>query len=115
MSDSCTANALHGDSAGNYVDLRCAKRPHRLGDHVAILPDGAIVWWPRQQAGGTARARTPPEAVPLGQRARETAPVGSGSPSPFTGDQCQDCGSMNVVRTGTCGTCQNCGASTGCG
>ena len=112
MSDDglCPSTAFAGD-----FHVRCLKRPHQEGDHVSFHPDGGVVWWPRREVIGTARERTPAEGTPLAQRARETAPVGSGSPSPFTGDQCQDCGSMNVVRTGTCGTCQNCGASTGCG
>jgi len=32
----------------------------------------------------------------------------------FTGDICGLCGSMNVVKTGTCGACTNCGTTTGC-
>ncbi len=33
----------------------------------------------------------------------------------FSGDICQTCGSPNMVRTGTCLTCQNCGdTSAGC-
>jgi hypothetical protein len=32
----------------------------------------------------------------------------------FTGDACHDCGSVQMKRTGTCSTCQTCGATTGC-
>ncbi len=32
----------------------------------------------------------------------------------FTGNFCPDCGSARMIRTGTCETCQDCGANTGC-
>lgn len=32
-----------------------------------------------------------------------------------SGQQCDKCGSMNMLRTGTCVTCQNCGENSGCG
>jgi hypothetical protein len=31
----------------------------------------------------------------------------------FTGDICADCGSMAMIRTGVCLTCQSCGSSSG--
>jgi hypothetical protein len=31
----------------------------------------------------------------------------------LTGDICADCGSPNMVRTGTCMTCQDCGSTSG--
>ena len=31
-----------------------------------------------------------------------------------TGDCCQDCGSINLLRTGTCAVCSDCGSSQGC-
>lgn len=35
-------------------------------------------------------------------------------PAPqLSGDICQSCGSPNMVRTGTCLTCQNCGDTSG--
>jgi hypothetical protein len=33
----------------------------------------------------------------------------------FTDDLCRECGSLRMVRTRTCATCQDCGASGGCG
>ena len=33
----------------------------------------------------------------------------------YTGDACRECGSLRMVRTGTCTTCQSCGANEGCG
>lgn len=32
----------------------------------------------------------------------------------FTGDMCENCSSTRMVRTGTCITCQECGANKGC-
>jgi ribonucleoside-diphosphate reductase alpha chain len=32
----------------------------------------------------------------------------------FTGDMCDDCGAMTMVRNGTCLKCESCGATTGC-
>lgn len=32
----------------------------------------------------------------------------------YTGDSCQECGSMSMVRNGTCLKCDVCGATTGC-
>ncbi|GBD91832.1 vitamin B12-dependent ribonucleotide reductase [bacterium BMS3Abin04] len=32
----------------------------------------------------------------------------------FTGDVCPECGSMTMVRNGTCLKCETCGATTGC-
>jgi len=32
----------------------------------------------------------------------------------FTGDACSECGSMKMVRNGTCTKCNDCGATSGC-
>lgn len=32
----------------------------------------------------------------------------------YTGDSCQDCGSMKMVRNGTCLKCDECGSTSGC-
>ncbi|HMB00291.1 MAG TPA: hypothetical protein VKS21_04825, partial [Spirochaetota bacterium] len=32
----------------------------------------------------------------------------------YSGDVCQECGSMAMVRNGTCLKCQNCGSTSGC-
>lgn len=31
----------------------------------------------------------------------------------YSGDACNDCGSMRMVRTGTCLTCMDCGSTSG--
>jgi hypothetical protein len=32
----------------------------------------------------------------------------------FTGDQCDNCGSMQMIRNGTCTLCLSCGLTSGC-
>ncbi len=32
----------------------------------------------------------------------------------YTGDSCPECGSMTMIRNGTCQKCITCGATTGC-
>lgn len=32
----------------------------------------------------------------------------------FTGNSCNECGSLQMVRNGTCEKCNSCGATTGC-
>lgn len=32
----------------------------------------------------------------------------------FTGSSCNECGSLQMVRNGTCEKCNSCGATTGC-
>jgi hypothetical protein len=32
-----------------------------------------------------------------------------------TGNACRKCGGANLIRTGTCVTCQDCGDNEGCG
>ncbi len=112
--------------------LRCTKRPHSKGLHLAI--DGSdVVWWgplPVPPGGAAEPARTPPPSPPPPQRqvhastddvsAPAAVPIVMSPPptdehSPYSGEACQDCGSMRVVQDGTCGTCQDCGSSTGCG
>lgn len=31
-----------------------------------------------------------------------------------SGEACRECGNFNLVRSGTCMTCQDCGTTTGC-
>lgn len=32
----------------------------------------------------------------------------------FTGEMCESCGGANMVRSGTCSTCLDCGSTSGC-
>lgn len=36
------------------------------------------------------------------------------TPEGYTGNICDACGGLRMVRTGVCETCQDCGASNGC-
>lgn len=112
--------------------LRCTKRPHSRGLHLAIDGD-TVVWWgplPVPPGGASDPAGTPPPASPSSQRqvrpstdevpAPDMVPIvmsppPTKGPSPYTGDACVHCGSLRVIQDGTCGTCQDCGSSTGCG
>lgn len=38
----------------------------------------------------------------------------AGKETSYTGDPCDTCGSYRVMRTGKCGTCQDCGSTSGC-
>jgi hypothetical protein len=108
----------------------CTKRPHNIGLHVALDGD-TVIWWgdlippnsgpasrrPGRAESPPAESQTPRDGEdnpsPDAKPARPPNPPIAGSP--FTGDQCNECGSMRVIRTGTCGTCLGCGTSTGCG
>jgi hypothetical protein len=48
----------------------------------------------------------PAAEVPLKKRLMPVA-------KEMTGDYCPDCQSPNMVRTGTCNTCQDCGSTSG--
>ena len=67
------------------------------------------------------------EKVPapvLEKALKEDAPRHVGAPTPaqkqaypptaFTGEECQHCKSLDVLKTGTCGVCLNCGEPTSC-
>ena len=57
--------------------------------------------------------------VNIVQIAAQAPPTTSNPPKSslrgYTGESCQHCGGMYVVRTGTCSTCRSCGETTGCG
>jgi hypothetical protein len=76
--------------------LRCVLRPHDIGKHVGLSPEGSptasVEWWDRGH-------ETPPTA----------------QAEAFTGEVCDGCGGFRVVRTGKCSTCQDCGTTGGCG
>ena len=47
-------------------------------------------------------------------RTQETRDRGAAVLQGFTGDQCDNCGSMKMQQTGHCKTCAECGTTTGC-
>ena len=73
--------------------------------------------WDRENGGGWLRC--PPDArgllepVPIESPAKPLATTAAIEREARTGDICQDCGSLSMVRTGTCLTCQDCGSSSG--
>lgn len=71
-----------------------------------LLPDGAGFLECPPEARGilVAVAEAPPPVV---------AEAPSAAPRNMAGEFCQDCGSPNMIRTGTCLTCANCGSSSG--
>lgn len=60
------------------------------------------------QLGLGRRREVPAFVSPASDRRTEARQSG------FTGDMCGDCGSLHMVRNGTCLKCNNCGATTGC-
>ena len=59
-------------------------------------------------AGQAAVMMAAPPAADAVTRIREARILG------FTGDSCGECGSMKMVRNGTCVKCIDCGSTTGC-
>jgi len=49
------------------------------------------------------------------EQASKVVPLKAPAPqsASYSGDMCQTCGSPNMVRTGTCLTCQSCGDTSG--
>lgn len=57
--------------------------------------------------------RTADGWLPCPSEARGIIPPFRATRVAFTGDICHDCGGPNMVRTGTCLTCQDCGTASG--
>lgn len=124
-----------------YNGLICNKRPHIAGWHVAIDPDAnRIVYWsdPINRHPDTPRSVDKGEGTPgydlADDKPSPTSKVAPPAPTPVpkppapiakvppvihptytTSEMCTTCGSLNMVSTGTCSTCQDCGTSSGCG
>ena len=52
--------------------------------------------------------------APLQERDEEARAIQAARERGFTGDICDDCGSSQMVRNGTCLKCNDCGSTTGC-
>jgi ribonucleoside-diphosphate reductase alpha chain len=66
-------------------------------------------------------AETEPEQQPVENQSYATAQQGTyqndyerAKEMGYTGDVCPECGSMTMVRNGTCQKCITCGSTTGC-
>lgn len=124
--------------------MRCVLRPHLRGDHVGLEPWGdpnaRTVWWDRLDRSNVTladvellsslapRSHAEPEGrgeptPPWAERSTIEIRAAAGVPSPtlvpleatWTGEICENCGSMRMLRTSKCSTCQDCGSSGGCG
>lgn len=64
------------------------------------------------------RAGSTPVQWPSAGVGRDKAPASKPPTKPLAyipeGDACSYCGGMQLVRSGTCMTCQTCGTTTGC-
>ena len=56
------------------------------------------------------------ESLPTQTRASQTtqSPRTIAKLKGYTGDTCQDCGNLSMVRNGTCLKCDTCGSTSGC-
>lgn len=54
------------------------------------------------------------EPVGAGQNSTPPQVTGGTNGHGYTGDVCQRCGSLRMVRNGTCTLCADCGESSGC-
>ncbi len=52
--------------------------------------------------------------APLQEKDEEALAIQAARERGFTGDICDDCGSSQMVRNGTCLKCNDCGSTTGC-
>lgn len=53
-------------------------------------------------------------ALRISHNGKRPSTNGKYPPVEYTGESCTFCGSMNMRRTGSCSTCENCGSSGGC-
>ena len=58
--------------------------------------------------------KTRPAATASSQPIAPPSPVRLAPSSGYTGNACLDCGGFQMVRSGTCERCLDCGATTGC-
>lgn len=120
---------LHtADSAPIFDGLLAeVERPTSWGALVTIRGVGVTIEGKRQQVTLHYRASfdemdyigpLPPLSSPEDVRPNRPRAVGLNGKAPkkeVTGDVCADCGGANLVRTGSCVTCQDCGRNEGCG
>lgn len=89
-------------AAANTIILFLRQKGHgnAANEVLQAWEDGSIT--------GPASAGKPgdaPSPAPLRKAAQEQG---------YTGDQCDQCQSMRMKRTGHCSTCEDCGTTTGC-
>jgi ribonucleoside-diphosphate reductase alpha chain len=87
-----------GDAQQAATDLAVDDPRQPIGFAIAAVEAG----------GATALAVAAAPMADAATRIREARILG------FTGDSCGECGSMKMVRNGTCMKCIDCGTTTGC-
>lgn len=92
------------------VALKCQLYEHTTGAHMCFVPPGdpdaaeCVPW--------SAEGRLyQPIKYAKGQRVSATTLA---RPVTQTGYTCDNCGGSNMIRSGTCMTCGDCGTTTGC-
>ena len=110
-----SAVALAGDVALLEADAD-AEAELGLAEAAAEAPEGAEAG--KEPIGfaieavaaavGTALNAAPAKGEAKADKIREARMKG------YTGDACETCGSMAVVRNGTCTKCLDCGSTSGC-
>jgi len=105
-------DALHGASArpGEAFAAACSFCGSLPGHGVALLVAAAAAICSRCLDEARAALAAPP---PAPRRSGRQPPLAGREL--YTGDVCDNCGSFRMVRSGTCGTCLDCGTSGGCG
>ncbi len=100
------ANQPHASSTPLTPDARTVEKKEHPGlesGHIDAVPESGKVSSVQEER--STRNRSGQHRSEQMNRAREMG---------FTGDICPDCGSMTMVRNGTCLKCTTCGSTTGC-
>lgn len=84
---------------------RVSVRQWQLATQLAEIVLGVL----REPVAGVEPPPVAAQAPPLGYSARKVSQLKG-----YTGDTCQDCGNLSMVRNGTCLKCDTCGATSGC-
>lgn len=78
-------------------------------------PPATALTWPaplKQLLDAATITQTPPSLDPVQSNHGKTKAAQARG---YSGNVCESCGGLNMVRTGTCETCQDCGWNKGCG
>ena len=85
------------------------------GDVAVAAPPAEGATQPIGFAIVTAETAAPPATMAVAVRTQtKAAKILQARSMGFTGDACSECGSMKMVRNGTCTKCNDCGATSGC-
>lgn len=100
----------------------CVRLEGHDGDHLSV--DNRVVWqgspgapvfWPNEQLRREITAEMlDPTLTDTEAGVRPKTPASEALLKGYTGDSCDQCGSVRMRRNGTCLLCEDCGATTGC-